>query len=163
MKKFLLSILALTCLGAANAQGRLEVGGGIGAAGAAGQVDAGDGMRVVGLSNGPLPAAQVVVHAPDLMGPVGLRGMVGVNMIWMFPMPNVGAGLTYPIYREENGLQSYVYGGAGTYFSNDLYGDLGVEVSFPVGKNLRVTGDFGAMVVSGGATPKAFVGVKTSF
>lgn len=163
MKKLFLAMLALGCLGGAQSAGRVEVGGSIGVVATPVPLNTGDGGFSGGLSSGALPSAQVLVHAPDLMGPIGLRGTVGVSMVWMFPMPNASLGLTYPVYREVGGLQSYVYGGAGTYAGDELYGDFGVEVSHPVGKNLRLTGDFGVMVGSAGTTPKAFFGVKTNF
>lgn len=151
MKKLFLAALALGCLGGAQAQGRVEVGVSGGLAGGIG--------------------VQVSAHAPRVVGPVGLRGGLSVNSLTQI---GVSAGLSHPLYHSPNGFQSYVYGG-GVYQTNGhdshdqdgargkLFANLGVELSYPVAENLRLTADLGWQGVRGQDGPKALLGVKASF
>lgn len=190
MKKLFSAIVVLSLAGAAGAQS-VEVGAGVGFKG--------------------VPYVEGTVHAPSAIGGMGLRGDVSYNQmskenaVYKLSGSNVmlGAGVTYPIVKDPRGLDAHVHGGVRYSITNIDFSDkvlgktlasashnafgvgAGVQVSYPVARNLRVTGDLGAdhyfkapvttkvgdyklttkdeQNAVAGTVFKARVGVKTSF
>lgn len=154
MKKLLPAVVVLSLVGAASAQTKqpIEVGAGVGYAG--------------GLTG------ELTVHAPSVIGGVGVRGDVSYTGL-STPLKDVvqgntasgsnitmGLGATYPVMSDANtGLNAYVHGGvrysiakatettpdkkAASHSKNGFGIGGGVQVSYPIMSGLQATADLG--------------------